>query len=161
LTLALALPNKPAKLDMILEHATELGVTGFVLITTDYSNFHHQVRLDRLEKIIMEAIEQSERARLPSLNMVSGLKDYFQNLSEPCFVALERRSASQNILDLNPATSCHILIGPEGGFSPEEIILIDQSSAAPITLGTQILRNETAALIGAGILSLKLQHRLS
>lgn len=158
LTLALALPNKPAKLDMILQHCTELGVGHFKLIASDNSNYPHQLRPDRLEKIILEAVEQSERALIPSILFYQNLEDYIGLLDRPCFVALERMSGGENVLKSNIRTACEVLIGPEGGWSNREIALFHDHKLQPFSLGRSILRNETAAIVSCGLFALMLQN---
>lgn len=158
LTLVFALPNKPAKLEMVLQHATELGVTGFVLLPTDNSNFSHQVRIDRLEKILIEAVEQSERARVPQIVLYKNLDEYLRQLSHPCLAAVERQTDQKNLLEIDVTSDCDVLIGPEGGFSNREFDLLAKSTVTPVSLGSQILRNETAAIVACGIIALKLQR---
>ncbi len=158
LSLALALPNKPAKLEMILQHCTELGVSRFKLIESEYSNYHHQLRMDRLETILMEAVEQSERARIPQIISYVSLDQYFELADNDCYAGLERQSDLNHRFLQEPLTGkVDVLIGPEGGFSEREINLIKASSKGTFSLGKQILRNETAALVACGLFGLMLQ----
>lgn len=157
LGLALALPNKAAKLEEVLQHCTELGVSHFTLFRGDHSNFPHRLALPRLEKVIVEAVEQSERIRLPTLLVYENLDQYLENLERPCLVALERNPAQQNLLDLQIDRGCDLLIGPEGGFSEREIALVRAYQLRTYSLGKSILRNQTAAVLSVGIVSLKMQ----
>jgi 16S rRNA (uracil1498-N3)-methyltransferase len=158
LGLALALPNKAAKLEEILQHCTELGVSHFILFSGDRSNFSHRLALPRLEKVIREAVEQSERIRLPSLGLYDNLDQYLENLERPCLVALERAPAQQSLLDMQIDRGCDLLVGPEGGFSEREIALVRAYQLRTYSLGKSILRNQTAAVLSVGIVSLKMQQ---
>ncbi len=157
LGLALALPNKPAKLEEILQHCTELGTTHFTVFSGDRSNFNHRLALPRLEKIVREAVEQSERARMPIITLHQNLDQYLENLQRPCLVALERGAQQSSLLELRIDSPCDLLIGPEGGFSDREIALIKSYQLRTYSLGSQILRNQTAAILSTGIVSLKMQ----
>jgi 16S rRNA (uracil1498-N3)-methyltransferase len=158
LSLALCLPNKPAKLDFILEKTTELGVHHFHLIKSDLSQFSHQIRADRLEKIILEAAEQSERAVVPSLKLYNSFEEYLQSNPGHHLVALEHSQKSQSLLNQQIQTATTVVIGPEGGFSEREVRLIQGSNLPIINLGGSILKMDTAALLAVGIVALKLQQ---
>jgi 16S rRNA (uracil1498-N3)-methyltransferase len=154
LNFALALPNKPAKLEFILQKTVELGVNRIFLIKTDFSNYPHQLKLDRLEKILLEAAEQSERSFIPKLELFENLSSFLSTNPENLLVALERSNSSQNFLDYQIKTSQTLLIGPEGGFSEQEKERLSSNSQS-FLLGNHILRMETAALAALAILYLK------
>ncbi len=159
LHLALCLPNKPAKLDFILEKATELGVNSITLIKSALSNFNHQVNLDRLNSIVIEAAEQSEQNRPPRLDLIlNGLTPFLEKLPTNCLVGLERAAGdTPSLLDLPVSQETTLLIGPEGGFSPAERQQILSSPAQSFHLGASILKSETATLLSLGIVAIKLQ----
>lgn len=171
LELALCLPNKPGKLDFILEKAIELGVKKIYLIKSDYSNFSHELKIQRLQKIIFEASEQSERGFLPELEIVNDFKFFLQSKKAYLQVALERISQTNQITEAPgnknllieeynkiPSDQPIILvIGPEGGFSEDEKNLIEKLEITCFSLGKRILRMETAAILALGIVSLKLE----
>jgi len=158
LHLALCLPSKPAKLDWILEKATELGVQSIRLIKSDLSQFQHQLKTDRLDKIVTEAAEQSEQALPPDIKIIDNLDKFIQNNPINCLVALERTTDSKSLLELTVTTETTVLIGPEGGFSGREVSLIREAPLAITNLGGSILKMDTAALLAVGILTLKLQR---
>ncbi len=155
LNLALAVPNKPAKLEFILEKAVELGVRNIYLIKTEFSQFAHQLRLDRLEKIILEAAEQSERAILPSLQEFHSLKQFTSKHLGNLYVALERSEQSIDLLTIDLPSQITLLIGPEGGFSASERELIASNQIPNYQLGGSILRMETATLLSLGMIRLR------
>lgn len=151
-------PIKRTPLEWLLEKATELGATRLVPVLTD----HTQVRslnIERLESIVIEASEQCERLDVPQLVAPLPLAQILTswNASRHLLVGLERaegeplkslRHFAEHMADL----PCALFIGPEGGFSDKEKQLFTrQSFIKPYTLGTQILRAETAALASLAI----------
>ena len=171
-SLLLCLPNKPDKLELILQKAVELGANRIVLLESDLSQMKHSLRADRLEKIVVEAAEQSERAVIPEIVIAGKLKKYFDGLSgeemKNVFVALERdgggvkrgsatpsfwqKSADvRESADARKPAEISILIGPEGGFSDEEKKLIFGMGLTCFSLGKRILRMETAAILSLGL----------
>jgi len=155
LNLAISIPNKPAKLEFILEKAVELGVRNIYLIKTDFSQFAHQLRLDRLEKIILEAAEQSERAILPQIHSYPSLKQFITSKPINLHVALERSEQSIDLLTETIPTQISLLIGPEGGFSLSERQLLADQNIPRYKMGGSILRMETAALLSVGVVRLR------
>lgn len=153
LGLVLCLPNKPDKLSMILQKAVELGVSRVVLVDGDFSQMKHTLREDRLQKIMAEAAEQSERAVVPRLVVAGDLKSFLRDLNgTPLFVGMER-GATRRLPELLGDGDVNLLIGPEGGLSDEEKALIEELELPCFTLGQRILRMETAAIVALGIAS--------
>ncbi len=178
LGLILCLPNKPDKLTMILQKAVELGANEVILVNGDFSQMKHELKEERLARVMKEAAEQSERAFIPELAIMGGLADLLESdwckkESASIYVAMERananslfevlgargekaageRGASEKRTDHNE--SIFILVGPEGGFSENEKRLIEQKGLATYSLGKRILRMETAAIVSLGIVALR------
>lgn len=162
LCLILCLPNKPEKLEFILQKAVELGVQKVILVQGEFSQFKHSVREERLQKILMEASEQSERARVPELAIEGKFKDFLESVSSQerslIWVAMERSSHTndstkkqKSLQEVSGDTS--VLIGPEGGFSNDEKKFIDDLGLKTFSLGRRILRMETAAIVSLGLIS--------
>lgn len=164
LSLVLCLPNKPDKLEFILQKAVEIGVTEVVTVAGDFSQMKHQLRMDRLEKIMIEAAEQSERAMVPGLKVASEkslqelLKKVATDDAVQVFVAVERlnQSGAKNpFAEVDKSKKLMIVIGPEGGFSPEEKALVKELGITSFSLGKRILRMETAAIVALGLAALR------
>lgn len=151
LILVLCLPNKPDKLEFILQKAVELGVKKVILVQGDFSQMKHQLRLDRLRKIMIEAAEQSERGYVPELILENKLSDFLKNNSnkEKIFVAMERL---ENLIKLKNGEDAIIVIGPEGGFSEQERKLIFDLNLKYFSLGKRVLRMETAVILSLGLI---------
>lgn len=155
LSLAIGLPNKPAKLEFILEKAVELGARHIFLIKTEYSQFAHNLRLDRLEKIVHEATEQSERAVLPQIQMYESLNQFLEEHGKNTFVALERSEETNDLLTVDLPEQLNLLIGPEGGFSQNEVDMMGAHQMKSFKLGGSILRMETAVMLALGVVRLR------
>jgi 16S rRNA (uracil1498-N3)-methyltransferase len=137
--------------DLLVQKATELGVSMLLPVFTERSNAS-RVNLDRLRAIAIEASEQSERLTIPAFRPARQLHD---NLAEwpadrTLFVALERADAQKLTPSPGPVG---LLIGPEGGFGPRDHTVIDRCRfVRPVSLGPRILRAETAAIVGLALL---------
>lgn len=154
LELVLCLPNKPDKLSFILQKAVELGVSRVILVKGDFSQMKHELRMDRLEKIMKEAAEQSERAYVPELVIEGNLKDYLKGDFGDLLVAMEREDSVglKDVLE-DVSGDVSVLVGPEGGFSDEEKVSVRTHRLKTFTLGKRILRMETAVVVALGIFS--------
>lgn len=138
-------------LDFLLEKSTELGATHLQPLITERCNIKN-IRLDRWQKNVIDATQQSERHDVPQIFPVQNLKDFLKNQSDVHWLAcVERKNDVTPILkavqklDLNQI--CGFIIGPEGGFSEfEQNLLLNTESVGCISLGWRILRAETAAI---------------
>ncbi|MAN66578.1 16S rRNA (uracil(1498)-N(3))-methyltransferase [uncultured Hyphomonas sp.] len=161
LTLLFA-PVKKAETDFIVEKATELGVQAIKPVATQFTQTR-TVRLDRFNKIALEAAEQTERLDLPEIFNLVALDDALVGLregaalifcdeagedeSKPWGGSVGRASAALSVMEALKGRDAAILIGPEGGFSPDERqFLRSRADTFPISLGPRILRAETAAV---------------
>lgn len=152
LYLCVAFTKNNSRNEWLLEKATELGVSSIIPVTTNRSEKAH-VRNDRWQKILQSAILQSQQAYLPELAEISPLpavlkkyKDIPQKLIAHCIPNGEKHPLSKT---LKPTGDAIILIGPEGDFTAEEVTLCIESGYKPVSLGTQRLRTETAAIAAA------------
>ncbi|MDF1807772.1 16S rRNA (uracil(1498)-N(3))-methyltransferase [Hyphomonas sp.] len=155
-------PVKKAETDFIVEKATELGARSIQPVITQFTQTR-TVRLDRFNKIALEAAEQTERLDLPEISDLVVLEEALAQLDDDtalifCDEAGEdeskpwggesgRAGAALSVLDSLKDRSAAILIGPEGGFSQDERqFLRARADTYPISLGPRILRAETAVV---------------
>lgn len=150
-------PLKAARLEMMIEKATELGVSALVPVMTRRTVVN-RVNHRRLEAIVMEAAEQCERLTVPAIAVLRPLDAVLGDW--PTQQAGQRRlffldeGAARGAGAPFIATAMHgiggraaILVGPEGGFDPDEQRLLrGLPYVSPLVLGPRILRAETAAL---------------
>jgi 16S rRNA (uracil1498-N3)-methyltransferase len=149
-TLAYA-PIKRGPLEWLVEKATELGVARLTPIITRRT-VAPRPNLDRLHLIAIEAAEQCGRTRLPVLDAPVDLPAFLADAGGALLFADETGgaplAATAAALAPGPVT---LLIGPEGGFMPEEREAILAAGASGISLGPRILRAETAALAALAV----------
>jgi 16S rRNA (uracil1498-N3)-methyltransferase len=141
-------PIKKGRIDLVAEKACELGVARLRPVLTQRSVVD-RLNLDRLRAQMIEAAEQCGRTVLPELDPIVRLDALLGNWPENrrIFFADETGAAPlQEAFVANPGLAA-LLIGPEGGFAPEEREAIRAHPAAvPVSLGPRILRAETAAI---------------
>jgi 16S rRNA (uracil1498-N3)-methyltransferase len=137
--------------EWIVEKATELGVTRIVPIIADHTE-KKAINEDRLKKIVLEASEQSGRGNMPEINPVVSLKDAvaeFVAKSDDSMVKSIAFHTDAELLDksdINNGKAVACFIGPEGGWSPDEIALFHENKIPVKSIGTQVLRAETAVV---------------
>ena len=136
-----------------IEKATELGVTSIVPLAAARSEkallAAAEKRSERWKKIILEAAQQSRRVRLPALQGVSRPQAAFANRKEQLGVFLSERPDSpalRRVLENAPATEAMLAIGPEGGWTDDEVGLAQKNGFRGASLGSLILRTETAVV---------------
>ena len=148
LHLAVAPTKMNDRYEWFLEKATEIGIDSITPIICDHSE-RKVIKHERFEKIIQSAMKQSLNCYLPKLNEAIKFNDFIkQEFSGQLFIAhceeTERKSLKEKLL---PNKNITILIGPEGDFSVKEIETAIQNNFIPVTLGTNRLRTETAAIV--------------
>jgi 16S rRNA (uracil1498-N3)-methyltransferase len=149
-------PIKRARIDYLVEKATELGASALVPVITRHTHVE-RLNLDRLRAHAIEAAEQSERLTVPRIEEPRALDEVLaawdasrrimlcdeSGTAPPASVAL----ANQN------AAAWAVLIGPEGGFAETELDALRKLPfVSPVSLGPRILRADTAALAGLAVL---------
>lgn len=153
-------PIKKDRMDFMIEKSVELGVTDLHPLLM-HRSVVRDIKVERLQAQIIEAVEQCERLDVPRLHALVSLEKFvqqFPNLYQGrILAALERQEviSIQDVSDKSQKSSLDIfyLVGPEGGFDTEEISLLQNSThVCPVSLGPRILRAETAALFGLSLL---------
>lgn len=155
-TLYQGLP-KGDKMDWIIQKAVELGVTAVVPVATRRSVARLEGKADkkqeRWQRIAAEAAGQCGRGILPAVERPLSWKDALSRLSgEPVLVFYEGGGQPLRELVTPASRKLSVLVGPEGGFDPEEIDAIRRLGGAAATLGPRILRCETAPLAALTLL---------
>lgn len=137
-------PVKRAQTDWLVEKATELGIAALQPVMTRRT-IAERVKLERLQSIAIEAAEQCNRTSLPTIAKPIALTAYLQANDRPLYFADENGGAPVAAA-MKPGPAA-ILVGPEGGFTDEERLLVRAApKAIAISLGPRMLRAETAAL---------------
>lgn len=142
--IAIAPTKNMDRIEWFAEKATELGITKISLILCSNSE-RRQVKTERIQKVLIAAMKQSQRWFLPELSELTDLKSFIRSNPDG-FIAHCKENAKVNLVNSSFSGKEAILIGPEGDFSEEEIHLALENGYKPITLGDNRLRTETAGL---------------
>lgn len=142
--LAIAPTKNIDRIEWMLEKAVEIGVHEISFLTCKNSE-RKQIKLDRLEKIAISAMKQSQRTYLTKINDIRNFKEFI--LSNPNgLIAHCMDSEKKTLPELIQPKNQVILIGPEGDFDSSEIAFAFQNGYNAISLGKTRLRTETAGL---------------
>jgi 16S rRNA (uracil1498-N3)-methyltransferase len=149
---------KSTKMDLIVQKNTELGVkaitpiiTKRVVVKTELKEFK---KVDRWNKIALEASKQSKRSLVPQINVPIDFEQLLEELKKMDLVIVPYENQEgygikkliRNIEKKN-INKIGIIIGPEGGFEESEILKLEEIGAQIVTLGPRILRTETAGFV--------------
>ncbi len=157
---------KNDKMDFVIQKATELGMsdlypTVFARSVIKIEKNKEESKISRYEKIVKEACEQSHRQVLPTIHPYLAIKDIILDENTLGLMAYEnndlKNSFSLALKDIICYDKIAIIIGPEGGFSEEEVYLLTQKGFRSISLGKRILRSETAALYALSVIAYHLE----
>lgn len=156
---------KGEKMDWVVQKATELGVDRIVPVQTKHAvvkilpaRLAHQ--RERWERIALEAAQQSERWTIPTIAPSVDLLTALASHPAASKLTLAERSADASLMSVplpnGPDQTIVLLIGPEGGWDGNELHLMREQGCRLLTLGSRILRAETAALAALSIVQARL-----
>ncbi|MEK0436804.1 MAG: hypothetical protein RLZ52_329 [Pseudomonadota bacterium] len=148
---------KSSKLDYLIQKCTEIGVKSFVPVISQKS-VAKNLNIKRTEKIIKESCEQSNQLILPVIHEVEKLEKKLKSFDKNSIIFFADINSSNNKIEAvhenNKNHEFYLLVGPEGDFSLKERDLLNSmSNCIPISLGQNILRSETAAVVGLTLLN--------
>ena len=144
------------RVEWFTEKSAEIGLDELTLLKCRFSE-RKDVKNERLLKILVSAMKQSQKANLTKLNSVTDFKNFVsQPFDGEKFIAHCYKDSERILLKnaYNPGNNALILIGPEGDFSEEEVELALSNGFKPISLGNSRLRTETAALVACHTINL-------
>ncbi len=145
-------PIKSNYFNFMIQKATELGVTKFLPIIFERT-IVRKINKERLEKVIIEAAEQSNRITVPSIEDPQKLKSFLNNDMDLIFTDLNTTNTKIDIKKLTTKPTC-LIIGPEGDFSEEEREeILKFNGVQPIKINENILRSETAVISALSIIN--------
>lgn len=162
---------KGQKMDLIVQKGTELGVFKFIPTITarvDVKLKGEFKKLDRLNRIALEACKQSKRSIVPQVKEVIDFDEALRELKEMDLIIVPYENAenfgiktlfnrlNKENIDLDNINDIGILIGPEGGFEESEINILKDQGANIVTLGNRILRTETAGFAATALIQYEL-----
>ena len=145
-------PIKLNYLNLMIQKSTELGVTRFIPLLSERTVVR-KINEKRLNKIIVEASEQSNRLNLPVLDKLKTLEEFLKENIETTILFGDLNSDNKKINIQNEEPIC-VLIGPEGDFSIKEREIISKTkNVISLNINKNILRSETAAISMISIIS--------
>jgi len=148
-------PIKSNYFNFMIHKATEIGVTRFIPILTERT-IVRKLNEKRINKIIIEASEQSNRLKVPSLDKLTKL-DAFLKLNQNTNIIFGDINTENKKIDLKNKNPLCVLIGPEGDFSlKERERILKLKNITPLKINDNILRSETAAISMISIISFNL-----
>ncbi len=157
---------KGNRFDWLLQKATEVGAVGFVPMVTarcvaEPPDPSARGKFERWRRIVIEAAEQSRRGKVPKIHEPVSFEEACRSVHGLAFIPYEGRGCQPLRAALEEATgpaaglhrpySVALFIGPEGGFTAEEVELARRHNMLPVSLGPRILRAETAGLVALTI----------
>jgi len=151
---------KEQKMDFLIQKATELGVDEIVPVISERTvvkiNDKKDNKINRWNKIIKEATEQSHRLEMPKLHEITSLKhieSYDNSLKIVCNTQELSKNIKKVLQDNRKDDTIVIVVGPEGGFSSREIDFLVEKGFISVTLGENIFRAETVPLYLLSVIS--------
>ena len=152
---------RPNRFEWLLEKATELGATTIQPVLCERGAVRPAeigaARLDRWRRITIEAAEQCGRVTVPELGPPLTLMEALVAAPRPLFVAAEpaHGAAPSLVGAAQPGTGAvSILTGPEGGLTPNELVMAVAAGGSPVSLGRLVLRAETAAIAALAVMAM-------
>jgi 16S rRNA (uracil1498-N3)-methyltransferase len=150
--------SRGERMDLVVQKATELGVSGLVPVLTERSVVRLTAqqadrRLNHWRAIAAAACEQSGRNRLPAIAAAVPLTDFLRSGTDGVTRLLLSPGAGATLADVpRPVTAVTVLIGPEGGLAQAEQEAAVAAGFKPVRLGPRVLRTETAAIAALTLL---------
>lgn len=165
LHLAMAPTKLNERTEWMTEKATEIGFDELTFLDCQFSE-RRTIKTERIEKILVAAMKQSHKAKLPTLHEMTPFDRFVRAAREgDCFIChcydssdIGEDSRKPHLMDvLRPGVPTTVLVGPEGDFSIEEVRLAESLGYRSVTLGRSRLRTETAAIVAVHMMQLKNQ----
>ena len=146
---------KKDNFELIVQKATEIGVSHIVPVLCNRSE-KKNLNMERLNKIVVESSEQSGRGDIPKIHDIVSLSELLDSdiLPNNAFAMDFDGKSLDKYLDNKKVTDLAVFIGPEGGFSEQEIENFKSHKIDTVSLGSQVLRAETASIAIASLLLL-------
>lgn len=150
--LAIAPTKMMDRMEWMIEKMTEVGFDEITFLNCRYSE-RKQLRIDRLEKIVIAAMKQSRKAWKPVVHSIMPFQDFVNQQRKGglyiahCYTEIARKDFLNEIQQANGQQDVTILVGPEGDFSIDEVNQALEKGFSSVSLGQNRLRTETAGLV--------------
>ena len=144
--------KNPSRFEWFVEKSTEIGISEITPIITKFSE-KKKVNINRLNKIIISSMKQSNQFYLPKVNPITTFDDFLKFNKDHKIIAHLKNSNSFNKKSIGSNNKIVVMIGPEGGFSEEEILKAAKLKIKEISFGSNRLRSETAGVFAVSIIN--------
>ena len=145
--------------DFVIQKCTEVGISRFVPLVTDRTEKQGFI-VERAERIAIEASEQCGRGDIPDVQEPISLEEFVNEFRHSHVLYFAHLDNEQPKLGIGSDKPLGVIIGPEGGWTDEEIVFLQERGVLPLSLGTFVLRAETAAVIAASkICTVEISHQ--
>ncbi|MBI5057801.1 MAG: 16S rRNA (uracil(1498)-N(3))-methyltransferase [Nitrospirae bacterium] len=159
ITLAQGLP-KSDKMDFIVQKATELGVRKVIPLITERSQVKHTEKIERWRKIALSASQQCGREQIPEIDVPVEFEGFVKGELKGGGIIFSEEQGERNLKKIltgyKDTKNITLLIGPEGGFTREEVSSAFEKGFIEASLGRRILRTETAPITAISIIQYEL-----
>lgn len=153
LSIAISNVKNPARLEWFVEKATEIGVDEIFPIIAERTE-KESLKIDRLQNIIISAAKQSKQLFFPKLHPIIALKSAWARFDFPNQYIAHCNDEKQHFANVYPKMEkALLLIGPEGDFTKDEVSEAINKNFHPVSLGSSILRVETAGIYACSVVS--------
>lgn len=157
---------KGKKMESIIRQCTEIGITSITPLISSFCvadiSKKEEIKISRYQSIVKEALQQSSSPVMTKINSSVDIKDVMKGVEYPHRLLLLHQIPEQNPLSLftiittlieeDEKTPIYVVVGPEGGFSEQEVDSLLARGAKRVFLNTNILRTETAAIVSVSII---------
>lgn len=144
--------KNPSRFEWFVEKSTEIGISEITPLITRLSE-KKKVNIDRLNKIVISSMKQSNQFYLPKVNPITSFNDFLKSNKDYKLIAHLKNSNSFNKKSIGSKEKIVLMIGPEGGFSEEEILLARKEKIKEISFGKNRFRSETAGVFAISIIN--------
>lgn len=145
---------KGEKMDFIIQKATEIGVKKIIPFISERCIPKKTNKIERWRRIAKESSEQSGRLTIPEINSIEKFEDLIETVNNGILFWEKARSSLLDVfVNLNLSEPIFLIIGPEGGFSSEEVNRALKRQIEIASLGNRILRADTAAIVSLSLVS--------
>lgn len=156
LQIAIAPTKSMDRFEWFIEKSVEIGIDAITPLLTMQSE-RRKIRHDRLEKVALAAAKQSLKPYLPRIEEMTSFGTFLQSIDPLIsrYIACVSADPLPHLKDVcEPGQSMVVMIGPEGDFTPEEILAAREAGFQPVSLGKSRLRTETAGVVSCTIANL-------
>ena len=144
--------KNPSRFEWFVEKSTEIGISEITPLITKFSE-KKKVNISRLNKIVISSMKQSNQFYLPKVNPIISFDDFLELNNDYKLIAHLKNNNSFNKKSIGNKDKIVVMIGPEGGFSDEEILKANKEKIKEISFGQNRFRSETAGVFAVSIIN--------